>query len=295
MNSRTNYEGISGIARRSLVLVGLLAAELAVGGLVQAQTRGAALPAVVTSSEAEPKGAPSTTPVAAQATSGRTEKTAAKSGQEGIKIHGHWIIDVRDPDGKLVSHRDFENAIDPNEGADLLTGVLSGEYAVEGFIIDLYAPGGQISNLSPAPTDIMFFDSRNPIPNSSELSSGVFGLLTYTPNASTTGNKNAIGYTLSGNFTIPQNVTGGTITTVGSGLATCAPLPTTATPTTPFTSVVNATSLTTFSASPTGQTSNLATPCVNQSNPYLLLTSTTISQTVSTGQNISVTVIITFS
>lgn len=30
---------------------------------------------------------------------------------EGIKVHGHWTIEVRDPDGSLVSRREFENAL----------------------------------------------------------------------------------------------------------------------------------------------------------------------------------------
>ncbi|HSP63214.1 MAG TPA: hypothetical protein VLQ90_09555, partial [Pyrinomonadaceae bacterium] len=34
----------------------------------------------------------------------------SKGGQkEGIKVHGHWTIDVRNPDGTLVTHREFEN------------------------------------------------------------------------------------------------------------------------------------------------------------------------------------------
>jgi hypothetical protein len=32
-------------------------------------------------------------------------------GSEGIKVHGHWTIEVREPDGRLVSHREFENAL----------------------------------------------------------------------------------------------------------------------------------------------------------------------------------------
>ena len=35
----------------------------------------------------------------------------AKTAGEGIAVHGRWIIDVRNPDGTLVSHQDFENAI----------------------------------------------------------------------------------------------------------------------------------------------------------------------------------------
>ena len=33
---------------------------------------------------------------------------------EGIKVHGHWTIEIRDPDGSLVSHREFDNALDSN-------------------------------------------------------------------------------------------------------------------------------------------------------------------------------------
>ena len=39
-------------------------------------------------------------------------QTPAPSGgpAEGIKVHGHWTIEVRDPDGTLVTHREFEKA-----------------------------------------------------------------------------------------------------------------------------------------------------------------------------------------
>jgi hypothetical protein len=33
---------------------------------------------------------------------------------EGIKVHGHWIIDVRNPDGTLATHREFENSLQPS-------------------------------------------------------------------------------------------------------------------------------------------------------------------------------------
>lgn len=42
------------------------------------------------------------------------EKGAASSGgapQEGIKVHGHWTIEVRNPDGALVERREFDNAL----------------------------------------------------------------------------------------------------------------------------------------------------------------------------------------
>ncbi len=30
---------------------------------------------------------------------------------EGIKVHGHWVIEVRSPDGSLVRHAEFENSL----------------------------------------------------------------------------------------------------------------------------------------------------------------------------------------
>jgi hypothetical protein len=39
-----------------------------------------------------------------------TEKNTGP--KEGIKVHGHWTIDVRNPDGTLVTHREFENALE---------------------------------------------------------------------------------------------------------------------------------------------------------------------------------------
>jgi hypothetical protein len=38
---------------------------------------------------------------------------------EGIKVHGHWTIDVRNPDGTLASHYDFENSLLSTGGAAL--------------------------------------------------------------------------------------------------------------------------------------------------------------------------------
>jgi hypothetical protein len=44
--------------------------------------------------------------------------------REGIQVHGHWTIDVRNPDGTLASHSDFENSL-VSTGAAALVGSLS--------------------------------------------------------------------------------------------------------------------------------------------------------------------------
>jgi hypothetical protein len=51
-------------------------------------------------------------------------------GHEGIQLHGHWTIDVRNPDGKLVKHNTFENQLQ-YDGTQYLTALLSG-YGVGG-------------------------------------------------------------------------------------------------------------------------------------------------------------------
>jgi hypothetical protein len=60
--------------------------------------------------------------IAASACQSEMEVNEAKpSGgpSEGIKVHGHWTIDVRNPDGTLASHNDFENSLLPTGGAAL--------------------------------------------------------------------------------------------------------------------------------------------------------------------------------
>jgi hypothetical protein len=43
----------------------------------------------------------------------------AGSAAEGISIHGHWTVDVRNTDGSLASHHEFENALHPNGNSTL--------------------------------------------------------------------------------------------------------------------------------------------------------------------------------
>lgn len=60
---------------------------------------------------------------------------------EGIKVHGHWTIDVRNPDGTLVSHHEFENAIVPS-GLTTLARILGGREAPGPWTITVTGQGG---------------------------------------------------------------------------------------------------------------------------------------------------------
>ena len=69
---------------------------------------------------------------AAQASSEENETSeSGKSSDGGIKIHGHWVIDVNNPDGTIADHRDFQNSLVIGQGDGLLVGLLSG-YLVPG-------------------------------------------------------------------------------------------------------------------------------------------------------------------
>jgi len=58
------------------------------------------------------------------ASAGEAASGQAAGPVEGIKVHGHWTIEVRDPDGTLVERREFDNAIVSN-GEEFLTQLLA--------------------------------------------------------------------------------------------------------------------------------------------------------------------------
>ena len=44
---------------------------------------------------------------------------------QSLKMHGHWIIDIKNADGTLVQHHEFENSIQ-YDGQNYLIGLMSG-------------------------------------------------------------------------------------------------------------------------------------------------------------------------
>ncbi len=81
----------------------------------------------------------SSAPILAQATT--STATESKGGQkELIKVHGHWTIDVRNPDGTLVSHNEFENSLQP-VGVATLPMILGRKSTAGSWQIALYSVG----------------------------------------------------------------------------------------------------------------------------------------------------------
>jgi hypothetical protein len=71
---------------------------------------------------------------------GPTAFAQDQASHEGLKVHGHWTIDVRNPDGTLASHHEFENALTLN-GQQLLSRVLAHEpRIINGWEVEFRAP-----------------------------------------------------------------------------------------------------------------------------------------------------------
>lgn len=77
---------------------------------------------------------------AAAGATGTREKPA--SGRtEGIKVHGHWTITVRNADGSVASRNEFENSLSPTTGSAALVQMLGrtatpGLWSINVFTID---------------------------------------------------------------------------------------------------------------------------------------------------------------
>ena len=188
-----------------------------------------------------------------------------ESGQgprEGVKVHGHWVINVKNPDGTLAQHREFENSLsNPN----IMVALLYGSEVAQDFTINLggttppCAPGTSsypcviVHNLSVLPA--------NAICGADYCVTG----LTVTPNFGQTPT-----LVLAGSLTATQ---AGSISTVATYIGICG--------------------------SPTStQTTTSASSCAagNNSYGYSGLTSTSITAVpIISGQIIQVTVTITFS
>jgi hypothetical protein len=105
---------------------GLARAQAVVGGdspAVVASNSGRSQPSVVPAAQVS-------TPTATRTPSqGEDEKSNEAvpndASHQGIKVHGHWAIDVKNPDGTLAQHREFENSL--VDLGEIMTYLLAGQ------------------------------------------------------------------------------------------------------------------------------------------------------------------------
>jgi hypothetical protein len=185
------HEVIAQIAGPGLVLAALLVLMFFNPGIGHAQT-GTASPAVTPAKSAE---APAKAPALLAA------KPPGKGQNEGIHVHGHWTIEVRNPDGKLVTHREFENGLSTINGAGFLAALLG----------RVVTPGGwQVELTDSAQQNAIIITEAN-----STIS-------TYCPDtlksSSLDSGSCSSNLTLTGPQEAGQGITGGSLTFAGSGI-----------------------------------------------------------------------------
>jgi len=71
---------------------------------------------------------------------------------EGIKVHGHWTIDLRNPDGALASHNEFENELYMSQGSGALAGILGRHLTVGEWVVTLAGGNGVAEQFGPCTT-----------------------------------------------------------------------------------------------------------------------------------------------
>jgi hypothetical protein len=123
----------------------------------------------------------------------------AKGAHEGIAVHGHWTIEVKNPDGAVTARREFDNAIQPS-GMSYLASLLAGQNGAGGLSIMLNG-GTTTFTAPPQPLFIGFGSEAGPCLQVSYnvgnphavggLPTGTACLITGAPNAS--GNASELG------------------------------------------------------------------------------------------------------
>jgi len=257
----------------------------------------AAKPAVQTAAAARPMvdpktGAPfsSTLPERAISVDGASKEEASNdvgmlasdgSLHQGLKVHGHWEINVNNSDGTRAQHHEFENSLDTGSGAGgVLSGLLGGQFSMGNFMVALgYSGTGPCQGSVSFPGWCAMVTTPNTHPAIDYCTAYVCsGTLTETFNSGT-NYAGPYSFVLSGSFTANS---AGTISSVYTIFGACANIafggngPTTASTISPAT---------------------CATEGVGYTNDWVgPLTDATISNVaVANGQLVQVIVTITFS
>ena len=124
--------------RRGLLLVALAAIVLSFATISSAQSGAPSASSLVEKSAAAgtttqtPNAVANSPATPANAAALAEGKLSAKGTQEGIKVHGHWTIEVRNPDGTVDKHVEFENGICPAQVFVKASPPNPGSYTLEG-------------------------------------------------------------------------------------------------------------------------------------------------------------------
>src|SRR5271157_630852 len=145
------------------------------------------------------------------------EKPEPGGKSEGIKVHGHWVLEVRNPDGTLASRREFENALQTgpgSNGSDALATVLAGGATVGGWYVSLGFGTVSNNNCNPSCQNIIIAQAALTCTNQT-------GALSCNPSLTATVGGTGTQLILQGTSLAAPSV--GTIPSVLTTLITCNP------------------------------------------------------------------------
>lgn len=163
-------------------------------------------------------------------------QSPAKGAHEGIGVHGHWTIDVKNPDGKLARHVEFENGLCIGSGDQLLAQLLTGGVTAGGWQIKLGGPTipsgaptaqacsdleiGNALNAGAMLFDLEQNNDHNSTSGACAATNSSFPIIycfsTLTPPSTGGG-----AVSLAGQFTVPAGISSTQITAVSTGVSTC--------------------------------------------------------------------------
>ena len=200
---------IKQVARPLPLFFLLLAVLLPSAGL--AQQPAAAQPAAPAQGSASPVTAPG-------------EEKPKTHAPGNIHIHGHWKIDVRNPDGSLDRHVEFDNSLfTGGQGDMVLASLLTGQAVISDWIIGLSSPA-PLCDLNHAGC-ILVQSSSFPLGASTCSTVGAYCVPNLTTLFSQDPTTGFLDLTLSGFITVAENTQ---ISFVQTGIGFCkGTLPTT--------------------------------------------------------------------
>jgi len=73
------------------------------------------------------------------------QRLGAQVPGQGIKVHGHWVVEVRNADGSLELRREFENALQP-QGKQVLLQLLAAQKAMGLWQVIVYGSSSGVCN-----------------------------------------------------------------------------------------------------------------------------------------------------
>jgi hypothetical protein len=149
------------------------------------------------------------TRVAASPSAGSSAASRRDASAEGIGVHGHWTIEVRDPDGTLVERREFENDLQPT-GDTIIINLMGRQRTPSIWSVRL--EGGCLLDTDPTFCEVVEPASASSFPN-------VFKNLTVAVSG-TDNQADTATLTLSGVATAQRD---GSVTAVRTSLSSCAP------------------------------------------------------------------------